>query len=508
MAKMRWLPACVTYIWLLLASADPADKYLSDSYFPGMHILERHGDQLKLYREGSKPTTEKPALTIEASWKTMEEARAALEKALSIPAREPYQSDWAMFTSQGRRIETIEDLQSRDLAFITEIGQWIWPAVHVGFEQVAQEVDGDRPKVLKTLSLRPVAFDVKDFISPEECDTIIKLGGTKNLIASEGVMQSADLAAGVAHSEFRTSKQAWLSTGDDDVIHRLDRRTANLTRVHYSHNEDVQLLRYGEGNYYHGHMDWSELELYNDQAWMWKQYHFGHQDRLGNVFWYLNDVPEGGETIFLKHNHSVCPTYEQRNCDGSFDPPMESCDIPTALKVRPTRGSVLLWYNYHASGRGDRNSLHSGCPVGSGLIKWSANKWFSIKPFRTPPVAWMDDHPALKRMGWTGTGANGQAMGDPNKCKVTFVNKFQQDTELVWIGPDSEAMLATIKPGKSSSLDSFRGHKFKVRTVGGGKQSKEVTCKKEPGSFVLTKDFKLGWLSAEKAGKKQGKSEL
>merc|ERR1712218_765162 len=97
---------------------------------------------------------------------------------------------------------------------------------------------------------------------------------------------------------------------------------------------------------------------------------------------YLNDVPEGGETNFPKQGNPICgpltkggPRY--RHCPGSSDPPSNRCDV--GMKVKPRRGSVVMWYNYLASGRGDVNALHAGCAVGKGLVKWSANKWIGIK---------------------------------------------------------------------------------------------------------------------------------
>merc|ERR1712062_774164 len=131
-------------------------------------------------------------------------------------------------------------------------------------------------------------------------------------------------------------------------------------------------------------MDWSELELYPDQRAMWINSHYGHQDRMATLFWYLNDVKEGGETIFPKQGQPICMPdkllggIETRHCSEAPDPEMASCK--KGLKVIPRQGTVILWYNYLPSGRGDRNALHAGCPVGKNLTKWSANKWIRLKP--------------------------------------------------------------------------------------------------------------------------------
>merc|ERR1712061_434625 len=126
---------------------------------------------------------------------------------------------------------------------------------------------------------------------------------------------------------------------------------------------------------------------------------------------------------------------------------MTSCE--KGLKVAPRRGSVILWYNYHPSGRGDRNALHAGCPVGTNLTKWSANKWVRIKP-NDARADWVDDHPALARHGWVGT--QGRAEVDPDACPVTFRNAATVVVDLMWLPPGGgdPQRLAVIAAGSVS----------------------------------------------------------
>merc|ERR1719235_2729624 len=252
----------------------------------------------------------------------MAEARTALEAALAIPKPEAYQNDWALFSAQGRRLETVEDLAAEDVAFLTLVGQWMWPAVREGFEHVAENVMGDQPLRLKTLSLRPVVFSVENFLTHEDTDNIIEAAKEQGMRASEGVLQTKELAQKKKHNEFRTSVQAWLNARPGKsaaLVKMLDERVANLTRVPVSHQEQTQILRYEPGQYYHGHMDWTELELYQGQEHIWKNAHYGWKDRMITVFWYLTDVQEGGETIFPKQGQPVCPNF-QRGCEGSREP--------------------------------------------------------------------------------------------------------------------------------------------------------------------------------------------
>jgi len=487
---------------VLLAASDaivdgPAQVYLSKYEFPGMHIMERvdSGTAFRIYPRGVLPKGDKAPLQVDsAEWETMGQAREALEKLLHIPEPEPLETPWALFDSQGRRIKTLDQLGNSQVAFLIEIGQWMWPAVRIGFEQHAQGVNGGAPATLRTLSVRPQVFEVRDFLTTNETVKVMKIGKKQGLVNSQGQLQSSDVAKGTAHAAFRTSRQAWLSNFMSPLVEKLDRRISNLTRIPTSHNEPVQILRYDETQYYHGHMDWTELELYNDQREIWTSSHFGHQDRLATVFWYLNDVAEGGETLFPKFGQPICSPESRlggsntRHCKGAPDPDMQSCRI--GLKVPPKRGTVILWYNFHPSGRGDRNALHAGCPVGPNLTKWSANKWVRIKPFNAREK-WIDNHPALERFGWQ--------QKDENSCQIKFINNSGETVKVVWMHPETKKghVLTTIKSGASLSQSSFIGHRFILKS--NTQKSNVVKC---PVSRAVTYELNSAF-SLEKTVKQE-----
>ena len=55
-------------------------------------------------------------------------------------------------------------------------------------------------------------------------------------------------------------------------------------------------------------------------------------------------------------------------------------------QVKPRRARTILWYNFLATGRGDRNALHAGCAVGENETKWSVNKQLDLN-------SWSVNHP-------------------------------------------------------------------------------------------------------------------
>ncbi|XP_026680689.1 probable prolyl 4-hydroxylase 7 [Diaphorina citri] len=60
----------------------------------------------------------------------------------------------------------------------------------------------------------------------------------------------------------------------------------------------------------------------------------------------LNDVIEGGNTVFPRLN----------------------------ISIPPIKGATLFWYNLHPTGKNDFRTLHGGCPILKGT-KWVTNIW-------------------------------------------------------------------------------------------------------------------------------------
>jgi len=466
-------------------------ELLSQEAFPGRHLLEpvrdkSGGQRLRIFQHGQLPSAAGRASAWEVTtenWHDLAEARLALEELLQIPAAEPLQAPWALYDAHGDAIGDLKSLLQLPVVWLLEVGQWMWPAVRIGFENTVHDHDGRPLAVLRTMSLRPVVFEVQGFFDEMAVDEVLRLGSMQHLWASKVVASSTDDES-VVHSSVRTSQQAWLASSTSPVLAELDERIANLTRIPVTHNVAMQLLRYGEGQRYDAHVDWTELELHSDEPEVWARTHYGHHDRILTLFWYLNDVAEGGATAFPKFGQPICSPESRggigvRTCNEAAEP-RSSCE---GLQVRPRRGRAILWYNLHANGRGDRNALHSGCPVGRNLTKWSVNKWVHTKPLGKP-AQWIPDHPALARFGWSYRGPPSPevAMGS---CQAVILNESGEAVDIMWRepGPEEVVKIGTIPEGGFTSMNIHDGHEFQLQST--TRVSNFVSCRKPGRNFIL-----------------------
>ena len=56
----------------------------------------------------------------------------------------------------------------------------------------------------------------------------------------------------------------------------------------------------------------------------------------------------------------------------------KACHV--GLRVRPVKGSVIIFYSLKPDGAMDELSIHGACPVLEGT-KWAANKWVWNEPW-------------------------------------------------------------------------------------------------------------------------------
>lgn len=255
------------------------------------------------------------------------------------------------------------------LAF--EGGVFLWPGIEIGFTRnVTIQPTGPNDKAitleLLTQHVQPLVVEVSSFLDAAECNHIIEKA-TPHVIKS--VVSHMDHDVGKPSSDWRTSSTYFMQS-DDDLLRRLDRRVAALTRLKTNHQEYSQILRYGEGEKYAAHHDFFDPDNYKSSKEIQSLTKKGLFNRLATVFFYLSTVEAGGETNFPRA--------------GGLDQPsnFEKCD--TGISISPREGRIIIFYSQDAAGRLDDHSLHGGCAVKKG-VKWSANKWIWNKPMGYTP---------------------------------------------------------------------------------------------------------------------------
>eukprot|EP00035_Acanthoeca_spectabilis_P012603 m.227615 g.227615 ORF g.227615 m.227615 type:complete len:430 (-) comp15663_c0_seq1:2696-3985(-) len=290
-----------------------------------------------------------------------------------------YRYSSRLFSTDGRPLESVNDIASQSLStvYLFEGGQFLWPGFHIGYERnisVSSEV-ADHPITLVTLSLRPLVFRVKYFLSGQEAKHIVQRA-RKYMQPSMVVQQASDNPdeQGVQkRHQSRTSSNTGLSRGNTPTVHRIEKRAHEITRLPYELGEALQVVRYEKGEKYEAHRDFFHSNDYPDDPSMLSMIDCGARNRLSTLFWYLNTLTEGGETYFPRALNESGKEYKKWNFDYA--------DCYRGLAVQPKQGTGVLFYSMLPNSELDERSLHGACPPrGQSKPKWGANQWTYNKP--------------------------------------------------------------------------------------------------------------------------------
>ncbi len=184
---------------------------------------------------------------------------------------------------------------------------------------------------------KPYLVVLDNFLSSEECQTLITLSENKFLDAT--VVD--DATGDFVKNPHRTSMNTAFNRGENEFIRTIEARIAKL--IHWDENkgEGVQVLRYGKGGEYKAHFDFFDPNTTGGQ----KNMMVGGQ-RVGTFLMYLSDVEAGGATRFPSVN----------------------------LEIRPKAGMAVYFGDLLPTGEPDKLSLHASIPVITGT-KYLATKW-------------------------------------------------------------------------------------------------------------------------------------
>lgn len=220
------------------------------------------------------------------------------------------------------------------------------------------------PMVLSSKS--PKAYFVRNFLSEEECDHLMKLAkrdlAPSTVVGSEGSSVS---------SQIRTSAGMFLKKKQDKIVGAIEQRIAHLSGFPEENGEGMQILRYDQGQKYDAHYDYFHDAVNSSPK-------RGGQ-RVATVLIYLVDTPKGGETIFP--NGALPENFEAEEPHNPFAKSMEHTDcVRRGIPVKSVKGDAVLFFSLTETGALDNGALHGACPVIEGQ-KWTAVKWIRIAEF-------------------------------------------------------------------------------------------------------------------------------
>jgi prolyl 4-hydroxylase len=169
------------------------------------------------------------------------------------------------------------------------------------------------------------------FLNEQECKSLIKT--TKNNMNPSGVDTPNP------SPDIRTSRTSFSVGASSELGKKLEWRICQLTGLDPRHAETLQGCHYEIGEEYKEHPDFFDPSTSNKIGKLGQ--------RSYTVMIYLNDVEEGGETVFPK------------------------CGI----SLTPKQGTVVVWNNLNSDGSLNHNSVHMAKPVLKGA-KTIITKWF------------------------------------------------------------------------------------------------------------------------------------
>jgi len=191
----------------------------------------------------------------------------------------------------------------------------------------------DRTVAATVLCREPLIMKFEGVLTDEECQQLIETAAPR--------LKESKLVNKVV-SEIRTSRGMFFEDEESPFIRRIEQRIAQLMNVPIEHAEGLQVLHYGPGQEYRAHYDFFGQ---NSPS--------ARNNRISTLVIYLNDVEEGGETVF--------PLLE--------------------LAVKPKRGSAVYFEYFYRNQELNNLTLHSSIPVVHGE-KWVATQWMRRQRIR------------------------------------------------------------------------------------------------------------------------------
>lgn len=236
----------------------------------------------------------------------------------------------------------------------------MWKADFFGQKHILSIEQGSqqpRKLTLTVQSVTPKVFTIANFLSDEECDDLIALALQAGLHRSS--VYGGALSNHTRDRATRSSYNTWLARDTTVLTDEIYLRAAQVLQldpellqkpieddVHphlHSIAESLQVVRYEKGQEYTAHHDF----VYPSQR------HRYQPTRYATLLFYLNDNMKGGHTVFPR-------AVNRSNRDG--------------VRIKPQKGTAVLFYSLLEDGNVDDLSQHASEPVEDGE-KFIANLW-------------------------------------------------------------------------------------------------------------------------------------
>jgi len=215
---------------------------------------------------------------------------------------------------------------------------------------------GGDPRTELDIADGPWVATLENFVTEEDGKAI--LGTVASQFARSTDQGSVDKYGEQSKivSTSRTSENAWCTGTCEthpstvEVMSRIEK----VTQIPTENYESFQVLRYQLGQEYRAHHDMSRTDN-----------RLACGPRVYTFFLYLSDVEEGGETEF----------------------PLIKRPSGTTVRVKPTRGTALVWPSVHDADptAQDPRTRHAALPVKKGT-KLAANAWIHQFDYAEPNI--------------------------------------------------------------------------------------------------------------------------
>ena len=430
-----------------------------------------------------------------------------------VPSVDDVDVGLMVFGAQGERIPTDANLSNGQRVYVLRKDrQWVWPTHLPGHrvqltsaEDATMRAPSGKVIELETVEGTPRLLYIHNFMDAEEADAlrdhVLTITDPELKLKRSGVGADGSDEHGFGEtSSVRTSENAFDS--ESPVAERVIRRAFGVLRVPYRKvlEDGLQIVHYGVGKAYIPHHDYFPIlepgqEL--EQPHNFDPARHG-SNRFATVFLYINNVKEGGQTVFPSLETSYCKR-EGANCTRPGE--MEFVDLETGVSddaelqknnrtwearmidqcysrraVHPTKGAAVIFYSQTPNGTLDPHSLHGGCPVISGE-KWGANLWVWNGPrYGMTHILekddWVQDGYVYQAPLGSHKGNDGRPEGS---VKLDFANKLNRIVRMYYVVDGDASHYGDIEPqGKLGSF-TYPGHAWEARII--SKDGKELTVK-------------------------------